>query len=319
MISIIICTRNRATHLQKTLESLASVDVPDGQGVEVLIIDNGSTDATPEVAQQVKLPFARKRIIREPKPGLDIARNQALREARGKVLLFADDDVRFPEDWIDGMVAPIIGGDANAVAGGVRIAPNLQRSWMEPWHKSYLAHSDRLRENPLTDMVGANMAFTRDVLEEVPHFDENLDAGALGLSGESHFAERLYRAGFTIAPAFDVEVEHHFDPSRLKRAAWKQAARKLGRSQAYIHYHWRHEQQTFPDGHFGPYLELVSLYARMMLKRLLNVEDVLQEEGMAGWESYYLRQIAYIKQGIKERKQPRLYEKYGLRKKPADN
>ena len=154
-------------------------------------------------------------------------------------------------------------------------------------------------------MVGANMAVGRHVFKEVPGLDENLGPGALGFFEESHFAERLYRAGFTIAPAFDVEVEHHFDPSRLKRAAWKQAARKLGRSQAYIHYHWRHEQRTFPDGHFGPYLELVSLYARMMLKRLLNVEDVLQEEGMAGWESYYLRQIAYIKQGIKERKQPR--------------
>lgn len=315
MISILICTRNRSSHLKKTLHSLAEVKCPEGRSVEVLIVDNGSTDETPEIVENVLFTEFEKRYILETKKGKSHAFNRGLREAQGSVILFTDDDVRFPENWIAEMSEPILEGKADAVAGGVRIAPHLERPWMEPWHRAYLASSKRIESDAPDDMVGANMAIARHVVETVPRSDEELGPGALGACQESHFADRIHRAGFRIAPAFDVEVEHHFDPSRLKRSSWKQAAQKLGRSQAYIHYHWRHEQQTFPDGRMRPYLELVSLYAKMTLKRLLNVKDVVQEEGMASWESYYLRQISYIRQGIKERRRRRLYEKYGSEKK----
>ena len=318
MISIIICTRNRSHHLKKTLRSLEKVRCPEGKRVEVLIVDNGSTDDTSKIVEHIPFPNFEKIFISEPKKGKSYAFNRGLAEAQGDVLLFTDDDVRFPENWISGMAEPILNGTADAVAGGVRIATHLEHTWMESWHRAYLASSERIESATPDDMVGANMAIARHVLDTVPHSDTELGPGALGACQESHFADRIHHAGFKIAPAFDIEVEHHFDPSRLKRSAWKVAARKLGRSQAYIHHHWRHEQQTFPGGRLGPYLELVSLYARMTLKRLLNMKDVLQEEGMASWESYYLRQIAYIKQGIQERRRPRLYEKYGSRKKPVD-
>ena len=57
------------------------------------------------------------RWLREPRSGKSRALNRGLREAKGEVLLFTDDDLRFPRQWIEPMMAPILAGEADAVAG----------------------------------------------------------------------------------------------------------------------------------------------------------------------------------------------------------
>jgi len=301
-VSIIIATKDRADDLESTLESIADARNPGPLTVELLVVDNGSTDDTTAVARQARVPFADQRVVYEPREGLSHARNRALSEARGDLLLWTDDDVRVPDNWIVGMTRPIRNGEADAVAGGVRLAPHLERPWMQQWHRAFLASSERIEQEPVDDMVGANMCFGRHVLDEVPRFDTRVGAGALGFSEESTFAHKLREAGFCIAPAFDIVVEHHFDPSRLLRSSFLSSARKLGRSMGYLHQTHFPERSTVPEGPFRSYLELLELKAKLSFWRLI-LQPERTDEGppVSGWEKYYVRRIAYLEQTLHER------------------
>jgi hypothetical protein len=97
-------------------------------------------------------------------------------------------------------------------------------------------------------MVGANMAFHRHVLDRVPGFDVELGPGGLGFEDETLFSRRLLAAGYKLAGAFDVVVEHHFEPARLTRDGLIDSARKMARSHAFVFYHWEHKKSrlAFP-------------------------------------------------------------------------
>ena len=117
-VSILICTKDRAAALRETLSSLARVAVPRGWKVDLLVVDNGSRDGTREVVQGARFCFGIPRVESEPVLGVASARNRALDKATGEVLLWTDDDVRLPRDWIEKMVTPIQQGRMDAVAGG---------------------------------------------------------------------------------------------------------------------------------------------------------------------------------------------------------
>lgn len=310
-VSLIICTRNRASDLRETLTHMSQHLSPTGYPVDMWIIDNGSTDDTPDVVSTVAetFPFP-LHYAYEGTKGLSYARNTALQVSTGDILLFTDDDVRVPSDWIDGMTKPIRSGGYDAAAGGIRLAPHLIRSWMEPWHRAFLACTDAKPRPPQT-MIGANMAIGRHVLNTIPGFDIEIGVGRLGFSGETHFAERLVRAGLQIADAFDVEVEHHCDASRLHRSSFLSSAQRLGRTMAHLHYHWRHKNAPFDNGAVQICFKLAKTYAKLSIKRMLNPQDVFRTEGCASWENYYVRQLAYLHQSLIERKKPRRYPKYG--------
>jgi hypothetical protein len=78
-----------------------------------------------------------------------------LAEVKGDIFLFTDDDVRPTENWVEGMCRPIVEGKAHAVAGGVVLAPELERPWMTLMHRAWLAASVRLRPSESTAMIGA--------------------------------------------------------------------------------------------------------------------------------------------------------------------
>jgi glycosyltransferase involved in cell wall biosynthesis len=98
-VTVAICTRNRAELLASTLHRIADCVVPPGMHLDVLVVDNGSTDATPAV-----LEVARRRLplrwTAEPRPGASYARNRALAEATGDVILWTDDDVLVSDGWL---------------------------------------------------------------------------------------------------------------------------------------------------------------------------------------------------------------------------
>ena len=98
-LSICICTYNRAENLKRTLSSLVAQVGIESELIEVLIVDNNCTDATPEVLQAFRkiLPL---RCVTERAQGLAHARNRAIAEFSGDVLLFTDDDVRLDRTWL---------------------------------------------------------------------------------------------------------------------------------------------------------------------------------------------------------------------------
>lgn len=97
--SVIICSRNRASSLSNTLESLSRQSVPISR-YEVIVVNNGSTDETASVINQWrrKLPLVR---LFEPIPSKARSLNRAIEMARGQLLVFTDDDVSFSPKWLE--------------------------------------------------------------------------------------------------------------------------------------------------------------------------------------------------------------------------
>ena len=143
-VTVAICTRNRARQLAQVLESAAILAVPDGLRWELLIVDNGSSDATAEVAASFgeRLPI---RVVREDVAGLSHARNRAVAEARGTYICWTDDDVLIDPNWLRAYAAAFARHPEAAVFGG-EIIPVLQPP-TPPWFR---AHADRW---PLTTLL----------------------------------------------------------------------------------------------------------------------------------------------------------------------
>lgn len=304
-VSIIICTRNRADILRQTLEALGKILIPREWMVELLVVDNGSTDDTAVVANLVRSDKYQTRYICEPKPGQSNARNTGLNAAQGEIILFTDDDMVFAADWLEKIATPLLRKKCEAVVGSIELAEHLLRSWMKPVHNHWLAASVAKGGNGL-ELIGANMGFHRCVLERVPAFDPELGPGALGFADDSLFSWQLVEAGYRLEAVADAKVVHHFEPSRLLRLQWLDAARKRGHSTAYRLHHWHHKELKYPR------LRSYYLAAKLHLRRILQPPVPMETEGCAHWEMSYIENIEKCRQFIKERKRPRNYSKHGL-------
>lgn len=311
-VSINICTRNRAASLRATLDSLSRVRVPPDVECELIVVDNGSTDDTSQVVREADLPhMSRVHLVCEPLRGVARARNRALAESQGEILLCADDDVLLPANWIEGMIAPIVEGRAQAVAGGVTIAPHLMRFWMEAHHKMWLASTYHYKPDAPTGLIGANMALSRAVLDRVPGYDPELGSGGLGFGEETLFAEQIKRAGFKIGGALDVAVEHHFDASRLQRQSLLERARTGGESFAYIHYHFQHMKYRLPR------LRLGLAWLKLQSWRIRNRRLCREPEGLSEKEMMLVHDFHHWKGFLRQTKRARNYSDHGFVKLAA--
>jgi glycosyltransferase involved in cell wall biosynthesis len=309
-VSIILCTRNRAAGLKRTLEALDKVRIPLGWRAEVLVVDNGSTDGTAAAARDAKVRNLEMQYVYEPHKGKSYALNAGLAHARGEIIFTTDDDVIVPEDWIEDLVSVLVGGGYDAVTGRVALAPHLLRPWMTPMHRLWLASSDdaQLHEGS-RELIGASMAFRRAVLERVPAFDPELGPGGLGLADDTLFGWQLIEAGFKIGYAHQPAVLHHLDSLRLRRTYWLDDARKRGRTTAYLRYHWEHTDTRHPR------LEWLVYWAKLRLRRLLQPPPPLEAEGCAAWEISYVLDMERCRQFCVERQRPRNYARRGLAKR----
>ena len=286
--------------------------MPGEVQVEILVVDNGSTDRTAGVVEEARRSDPRIRYLAEPHPGQSRARNAGLRAVASEAVVFIDDDVQIasPQSWLSQLCGPILAGLADAAAGAVRVAPSLCRPWMTAFHRSLLASTERLEAGGPVELVGANMAFARRVLERVPGFDEELGPGALGFGDDSLFSWQLVEAGYRLTSAFDAVVEHHPDPRRLTRAALLEAARAFGRTRGYYQYHWLHER-----------LGMKGLHALKRPLRLwwtrLRRRPWREPEGAPQWELELLADICALRYFVAQTilRRPRKYARRGLVKR----
>jgi glycosyltransferase involved in cell wall biosynthesis len=309
LCSVIICTRDRAQSLVRTLAHLNSVQVPPGFGVELIVADNGSRDDTAEQVKRACIDGMAIRYLSEPRPGQCHARNAGIAAAKGDIIIFLDDDVLPPADWLNAMCLPIMEGKADAVAGGIVLAPQLNRHWMDSVHRSWLASTEQLDAASPPTLVGGNMAFSRKVLERVPQFDTELGPGRMGFGDDTLFGYQVRAAGFRVASAFHAPVQHHFDPSRLTRASFLEAARKHGRSGAYLDRHWRHQLERWPR------LKLIWAALRLAVWRAGKPGEWFRKEGASAAELHHVMNLHRLKQYAREIRRPASYEPRGLVKK----
>jgi glycosyltransferase involved in cell wall biosynthesis len=307
-VSIIICTYNRADNLAQTLNSLGKVELPSAGATELIIVDNGSTDDTPSIARSFSRSGLPVRYIHEPRRGKGHAYNAGIAAAKGRVLLFSDDDIRFPGNWIEGMCAPIFANEADAVAGGVRIATHLERPWMQEMHRLFIGADTASLADDNFELIGSSMAVARSVLEKVPAFDTELGPGSpTGFGEDTLFSWQALQAGFRLKLHREVCVEHHFDPSRLRREAFVARAVHSGRCHAYLAYHWQHKEIKWP------LLRLLKAWLRLKFyQAYAKLGSTGQAEGIDLREFDRVHGLHFYKQYLRECEKPRKYERHGL-------
>jgi len=232
-VSIIVCTKDRGDPLREVLAHLGRARVPDGWRVELLMVDNGSSDNTCEVIENTHLPNLDVRVISEPHGGKVRAFAAGVAASSGRALLMTDDDVHVPPNWIEDMCRPILEGDADAVQGGIRIARHLERPWLRGVLRYWVASVED-PEFPPEGLVGANMACRRAALEAVDPLDERLGPGAAGFFEDTVLGWSLERAGYRKIFLPEVAVEHHFRPDRLTIKAFMSTARRMAVAQAIV-------------------------------------------------------------------------------------
>src|SRR5437016_4807888 len=128
-ITVVVCTYNRCESLVGTLTSLGCQKLPESVEWEVVVVDNNSNDRTRQVVQEFQRSNPERfRYGFEPRPGKSIALNTGIREARGEVIAFTDDDVTMQTTWLNNLTAGIYSGEC-AGAGG-RTLP--QRDFVPP-------------------------------------------------------------------------------------------------------------------------------------------------------------------------------------------
>jgi glycosyltransferase involved in cell wall biosynthesis len=220
-VSVIICTRNRAAYLKNCLAALQN---QVWKPAEIIVVDNGSsTRETKLVARQLNV-----RYIREDKVGLDVARNTGARAARHSVIAFVDDDTLPDPSWTFRVCETFKDPEVSAMTGLV-LAGSLEteaevifeKYW--PFNRGFVPKyygdeffQSTLRGGPPVWKIGAgaNMAFRRSVFEDVGYFDERLDAGAAGCSGDSELWYRILANGLSIQYN-PLAVVHHFHRSTV--------------------------------------------------------------------------------------------------------
>ena len=299
-VSIIIVTRNRAVHLVQTLKAITLLSVPESFDVELIIVDNGSSDETQTAVSSAAPQNMKMVYLYEGRSGKSIACNSAMAVAKGEIFLWTDDDVRPPQDWIARMCRPILSGEAQGVSGKIRTASYLERAWMTRTHYDRLSDT-RFMPEDFGSMIGANMAFHRNVLQKVPEFDMELGPGKLGFMDDSLFSLRMWEQGFKIIPLPDVIAEHHFDPARIQRHAWLSHGEMSGKSQAYVHHHWEH------GGIMLPQLQLLFWQCALTLFRANQPAQSATAEGCHRCEIRIVQKISFIKQFLIERSRPWKY------------
>ena len=308
-VSIIICTYNRVDDLKQTVEAIGHLPVPAGYECELLVVDNASTDGTADWVQSLTLPNIPLRYLREPRRGKGYAYNSGIAAATGDILLFTDDDVRPPLDWVEGMCGPIARGEADAVAGGVALAPHLHRPWMQGLHSIWLASTETVPDGMAIALVGANMAFSRRVLARVPGFDTELGPGGKGHADDTLYSYQLEQAGYTLRMALETAVEHHLSEDRLTRKSYASLARRHGEFNAYVARHWFHSEPR------RPHLILLRAWAALWARRLLYFREWAIAPTVPAWELRLLETWHTARCHFEERSVPRKYEKFGLVKK----
>ena len=124
-VAVIVCTSNRAEHLAEMLPSLTKLYIPQGLSVDAIVVDNGSTDETQSVVAENIAVCSWLRTVNEAKPGLSNARNAGIEATTAPIVLFTDDDVRVPADWLAGMVQMFSDPDTNIVQRHVVLAESV--------------------------------------------------------------------------------------------------------------------------------------------------------------------------------------------------
>lgn len=207
MISVILPTRNRSSILPAAIEALDRAS--RGHDVEILVIDNGSTDDTRRIVAGLSPISASLTYLEEPVAGVCRAKNVGVRRARGEILVFTDDDCRVSESYFDDLVRHYAGDTGPVIRGGrVELGdPTDAPITIKLENEPAVLGGD---QHPGGFVHGCNLTMSRSVAEAVGPWDEQFGPGAQFVAGED--TEMIYRAhkrGIPVHYVPDMSTSHH--------------------------------------------------------------------------------------------------------------
>lgn len=210
-ITILICTRNRASQLALTLESLvqAIANLRNAE-VEVVLVNNGSSDNTQAVIDVWAKDQEFKVLnILETTPGLSCARNTGIKNSSGRLIVFTDDDCTLNPDYLTVLASNYFNDSPPVIRGG-RV--ELGNPTDAPFTILLVDSKKRMDDEtfPSGFIIGANMIVPRKLFDSIGNFDERFGAGAIFKAGEeSDFIYRAYKQGIAVEYVPDLIIYHY--------------------------------------------------------------------------------------------------------------
>jgi glycosyltransferase involved in cell wall biosynthesis len=221
-VSVVICAYNASDTLDDCLDSLGRLRYPD---FEVLVVNDGSSDATGDIARRYPV-----RLIEVPNGGLSAARNLGLSAATGEIVAYTDADVRVDPDWLTYLVQPFLTSDVVGSGGPNVVPPDdpfvAQCVARAPGGPTHVLLDDRIAEH----VPGCNMAFRREALLAIDGFNPVYLRAGDDVDVCWRLQAKKQRIGFSPSAL----VWHHHRPSI--KAYWRQQV-GYGEGEAWLEAH----------------------------------------------------------------------------------
>ncbi|MFF5333915.1 bifunctional polysaccharide deacetylase/glycosyltransferase family 2 protein [Streptomyces sp. NPDC013181] len=250
-VTVLVPAYNEKKCIANTVRSLLASDYP----VEVIVIDDGSTDSTADIVQRMRLPNVR--VVRQRNAGKPAALNNGIAHARNDIIVMMDGDTVFEPSTVRELVQPFGDPRVGAVAGNAKVGnrDSLIGAWQ---HIEYVMgfNLDRRMYDVLRCMPtipGAVGAFRREALERVGGISEDT------LAEDTDVTMALHRDGWRVVYAENARA--WTEAPETVQQLWSQRYRwSYGTMQAI----WKHRRAVVergPSGRFGRVgLPLVSLF-----------------------------------------------------------
>jgi O-antigen biosynthesis protein len=191
-VSVVVASYNGGRTLKACLQSLRHLNYPD---YEVILVDDGSTDNTPQIAAQ----FPAVRTIRQHNLGLSAARNTGIAAASGAIVAFTDSDCRADEDWLYYLVGDLLRSEYIGMGGHNLLPPEdspvAAAVMVSPGGPAHVMLTDTEAEH----IPGCNMAFYKAALDEIGGFDPVFRKAGDDVDVCWRLQQRGYKIGFSPA------------------------------------------------------------------------------------------------------------------------
>jgi glycosyltransferase involved in cell wall biosynthesis len=215
LLSVVICTYNRANYLEKVLQSLLEQNV-DIDNYEILVIDNNSNDNTKQVIEKFQKLSQRIRYYFEPNQGIAYSRTAAFTQTNSEIIGFTDDDCIAEPNWIQSIIDSFTLDSNIGVAGGkIDLIWNTEPPlWLNDELIAYLGYFNLGTEAKYISgeiyFFGANVAFRRDKIKS-HQFDTNLGmtGDKIGCNEEIQFQVNARKSGTISYYNPGMQIFHH--------------------------------------------------------------------------------------------------------------
>lgn len=219
LITIAICTYNRTKFLELCINSIANQN-HFSDDIEVLIIDNNSTEDISSVVNKYQSLIPNLRVVIERKAGLSNARNRAIIESEGEWIAYIDDDTLLFQNYIEIALKVLKESDFDAFGGNIYSKYlNKKPKWIKEDFEGYTKYFDKIERIYNSSIVfGGNMIINKSLLNEIGGFNENLGMkfGNIGYGEETELIKKFIELNYKVGFVPDLSVYHHVLPYKLK-------------------------------------------------------------------------------------------------------